>query len=118
MLPSTRVSLTCVAYGSPLPFITWNIGLAEVSSSRDDISMFTEFVTDSGGRNFVISILEVCGIATSDSGNYTCTASSDASEVPLGSASATIQLIVECTFNSFVCIKFVLVLKFWLQSAT
>ncbi|XP_035525495.1 receptor-type tyrosine-protein phosphatase F-like [Morone saxatilis] len=68
------VSLTCVAVGSPLPFVKWMMGLEDLTK-EDEMPM---------GRN----VLEVTNVR--ESANYTCVAMSS-----LGMIEATAQITVK-----------------------
>ena len=69
------VLLTCVAYGSPTnPNITWSRDGYPVVQGDMDINIQQSVVIE-GGVQFVVSILEICGISDEHVGIYTCTAS-------------------------------------------
>lgn len=75
LMPGSSINLTCVAVGSPTPFITWRRGHSEVLSSDS---------TSVGGRN-VLRLDDV-----RESANYTCVASSK-----LGDIEAHTQVLVK-----------------------
>ena len=67
------VILTCVAYGRPgTPNVTWNQDGYELYPS-DSVRIYQE-VVEVGGIEFVMSMLEICGISEAEAGLYTCSA--------------------------------------------
>ncbi|XP_037132911.1 receptor-type tyrosine-protein phosphatase F-like isoform X12 [Syngnathus acus] len=74
VMPGGSVNLTCVAVGSPMPYVKWMMGLKELTR-EEEMPL---------GRN----VLEVTNIR--ESGNYTCVAMS-----PLGMIEATAQVTVK-----------------------
>ncbi|XP_067679322.1 tyrosine-protein phosphatase Lar-like isoform X10 [Haliotis asinina] len=74
VMPGSDVNLTCVAVGSPMPFVKWREGARELTD-EDDLPI---------GRN----ILQLKDVRKSK--NYTCIASSD-----LGNIEAMAQVVVE-----------------------
>ncbi|XP_054625359.1 receptor-type tyrosine-protein phosphatase F isoform X7 [Dunckerocampus dactyliophorus] len=74
VMPGGSVNLTCVAVGSPMPYVKWMMGLTELTK-EEEMPM---------GRN----VLEVTNIR--ESGNYTCVAMSS-----LGLIEATAQVTVK-----------------------
>ncbi|XP_041360358.1 tyrosine-protein phosphatase Lar-like isoform X2 [Gigantopelta aegis] len=74
IMPNADVNLTCVAVGSPMPYVKWREGARELTN-EDEIPI---------GRN-ILQLKEV-----KESKNYTCIASSD-----LGNIEATASVIVE-----------------------
>lgn len=73
-MAGSSVSLTCVAVGSPMPYIKWTMGLVDLSK-EDEMPL---------GR----SVLELTNIQ--ESANYTCVAMSS-----LGMIEATVQVTVK-----------------------
>lgn len=73
-MPGGSVNLTCVAVGSPMPFVKWMMGLEELTKD-EEMPL---------GRN----VLEVTNIR--ESANYTCVAMSS-----LGLIEATAQVTVK-----------------------
>lgn len=74
VMPGGSVNLTCVAVGSPMPYVKWTMGLVELTK-EDEMPL---------GRN----VLEVTNIR--ESANYTCVAMSS-----LGIIEATAQVTVK-----------------------
>ncbi|KAK5919823.1 hypothetical protein CgunFtcFv8_023686 [Champsocephalus gunnari] len=74
VMPGGSVNLTCVAVGSPMPYVKWKTGETDITK-EEDMPM---------GRN----VLEVIKILVS--ANYTCVAIS-----PLGMIEATAQVTVK-----------------------
>ncbi|XP_050925867.1 receptor-type tyrosine-protein phosphatase F isoform X8 [Lates calcarifer] len=74
VMPGGSINLTCVAVGSPMPYVKWTMGLVELTK-EEEMPM---------GRN----VLEVTNIR--ESANYTCVAISS-----LGMIEATAQVTVK-----------------------
>lgn len=85
VMPGGSVNLTCVAVGSPMPYVKWATGLVELTK-EEEMPL---------GRN----VLEVTNIR--ESANYTCVAISS-----LGMIEATAQVTVkgESCFQSSCCL--------------
>ena len=67
------VIFTCVAYGGPgNPNITWSNYGSDLYPS-DSIRIYQEVLVE-GGIEFVVSMLEICGISEEEAGLYTCSA--------------------------------------------
>lgn len=77
-MPGGSVNLTCVAVGSPMPYVKWMMDLKELTR-EEEMPM---------GRN----VLEVTNIR--ESGNYTCVAMSS-----LGIIEATAQVTVKGAYT-------------------
>lgn len=73
-MPGGEVNLTCVAIGSPMPFVKWRLGTVELTP-EENIPI---------GKN-VLRLLEI-----KESATYTCVASSD-----LGSVEASAEIRVK-----------------------
>ena len=78
-MPGGAVNLTCIAVGSPMPYVKWRIGTVELTP-QDDIPI---------GKN-VLMLTDVRETAT-----YTCVAASD-----LGIIEAVAQVKVKGTQNT------------------
>ena len=87
---NSTVLLTCVAYGTPLPAITWSKG----GSSLTDVTVYNDVVVKSR-TNFVRSILRFCSTKSTDSGQYTCTADNE-----FTNDSTTFQLTSQGIFST------------------
>lgn len=86
VMPGGSVNLTCVAVGSPMPYVKWTMGLVELTK-EEEMPL---------GRN----VLEVNNIR--ESANYTCVAISS-----LGMIEATAQVTVKgesCCSDLFFCV--------------
>jgi receptor-type tyrosine-protein phosphatase F len=77
-----NADLTCVAVGSPMPYVKWRKGLDEDITPEDNMPV---------GK----SVLQLTDVRVS--ANYTCIASST-----LGMIEATTMVKVQCEFN-FTC---------------
>ena len=77
MMPGSHINLTCVAVGSPMPYVTWKRGHTEITTPDSAASTPV-------GRN----VLKLDDIR--ESVNYTCVASSK-----LGTIEANTQVIVK-----------------------
>lgn len=66
---NSTVLLTCVAYGLPLPTLTWSKAGNNVTNGTVHNNMVVK-----SGVTFVRSILQLCNTTVADSGQYTCTA--------------------------------------------
>ena len=64
--------LSCVAFGDPLPNITWSRDSTDLSSDTR-ITIHEEIVTENT-VDFVKSTFQICGIKHSDSDKYSCNA--------------------------------------------
>lgn len=74
-MPGGSVNITCVAVGSPMPYVKWMLN-SEDLTPEDEMPV---------GRN----VLELNGVR--ESANYTCVAMSS-----LGIIEAVAQIIVKC----------------------
>ena len=82
-----KLSATCVAWGKPLPTITWTSSYTNLTS----FNTYTTSVSD-GQFSYVVSILEICPTSFITSDTYTCTASSTSSGTSLGLTSSSFVL--------------------------
>lgn len=64
-----KVSLKCVATGTPLPVITWALDKSPIRGQSQVV--ITDFVNENGD---VVSFLNVTSVRLHDSGLYRCTA--------------------------------------------
>ena len=72
VIAGSTVMLTCVAFGEPLPSITWSLDGANVTN--DTRTEIIEMRTTRNGRPFIKSVLQICEVGESDAGRYNCTA--------------------------------------------
>ncbi len=69
---NNTLTLACVGHSSS--HITWRRDGRQISTnSNERVSVISDSVTQ-GGRNFVRSVLEMCGVSVTDSGEYSCIA--------------------------------------------
>lgn len=80
VMPGGDVNITCVAVGSPMPYVKWRLGALELTA-EDNIPI---------GKN-VLMLTDV-----TESANYTCVAASD-----LGNIEAVAQVKVKGTMNQW-----------------
>ncbi len=78
VMPGGAVNITCVAVGSPMPYVKWRLGAVELTP-EDNIPI---------GKN-VLMLMDV-----KESANYTCVAASD-----LGNIEAVAQVKVKGTIG-------------------
>lgn len=92
----STVEAVCVAYGNPLPTISW----AKTSCQSCDVSegMGTSLVSNDvvsyGDVSFTKSTLRLCGVEPRDSGTFRCSASNGVSGSGIGQSSWEYQLSV------------------------
>ena len=84
------IAFTCVAYGTPLPYITWSRNDSSLSN-YSYVTVFEEFMSHNG-VTVVKSTLEICGASLEDSGEYSCSADSGISSE---SFSFVLQVVIE-----------------------
>ena len=82
-----KLSATCVAWGKPLPVITWTSSYVDLTSSN----VYTAIVPFAQ-YSYVVSVLEVCPTLPTTSDTYTCTASSSTGGASLGVISTSTLL--------------------------
>ena len=73
----STVRFSCTSYGIPLPSLQWtrnSLNLQTLSTNDTRISIWDETV-EIGGHVFARSNLQICGTVETDSGSYSCTAS-------------------------------------------
>lgn len=73
----THLALTCTAAGIPPPQITWSLDGQLLASESYNITE-EQFFNDSS--HFTLSVLNLCDLQFSDSGEYSCTASNTITE--------------------------------------
>lgn len=72
VIAGSTVMLTCIAFGEPLPSITWSAG--GVNVTNDSRIELLEMQTNRSGVAFVKSVLQICSSGEVDANQYTCTA--------------------------------------------
>lgn len=77
-MPGGNVNITCVAVGSPMPYVKWMMGTEDLTP-EDDMPV---------GRN----VLELTNVK--ESANYTCVAMSS-----LGVIESVAQITVKCEYS-------------------
>ena len=90
------VRISCAAYGEPLPSdISWTgPGGSIATGGRVKIYTHSKTVNATESSVFLVSTLEICGVLTADSGQYTCTASDNGISTSVGSSEASTMLTV------------------------
>ena len=83
--------LTCAAYGTPQPNITWN----RVDGGEFNASDMTQVAWFSNGTTFVVSSLTFCNLRIEDSGLYSCSAVNYAAGEVV-EVSRNFSLLVQC----------------------
>ena len=73
----SSMTLACVAYGDPIPTISWNKGSSRLTNSSE-VTIYQE-VLNISGLIFAKSILEICALDEDDAGQYSCFAESSTS---------------------------------------
>ena len=102
VLASQTVRLTCVAYGIPLPTITWTANnggenlsaQATAAGTSNKVRILSKDVTIDGVTVFKVSVLELCGVETNDTKQYRCSADNGVSGSGVASAFAQFFLAV------------------------
>ena len=90
----STVILTCVGYGDPAVSVTWNMEDIQLSNSSGIIT-YGELVTGNG-IVLVQSILVICSVGETNSGQYSCVASN-----ALGNTSVNFVLSVTPTGGKY-----------------
>lgn len=82
------VSLTCVVSGSPLPNVIWR-RRGEIITNDTSNAVILETTFMQANYSFVQSVLDLCPVASSDAGEYTCFTENDH-----GNHSAVFEIVV------------------------
>ena len=64
------VQLTCVAYGYPIPNVTWK----DISNNLDLSDKVIEKIVSTSSTQFLVSVLELCDVTPVQKGEYSCSA--------------------------------------------
>ena len=70
--------LACVAYGDPVPTISWNKDGSELTKSSTTFTIYQD-VLNISGMTFMKSKLEICNVDGDDAGQYSCFAETSVS---------------------------------------
>jgi len=74
----STVLLTCVAYGVPLPSLSWSRNGSFLSLNDSHVTVYPQVVADSGsGVVFMKSIVKLCRSQLTDAGIYSCSAENE-----------------------------------------
>ena len=89
--------MTCAAYGKPTPSITWSRAsgnlASKLSDSNSGYKKYDKIVTVND-TDFIVSVLEICGVSIVDTDEYMCTADNGISGIGVASADAKFFLSV------------------------
>ena len=72
----SSLTLACIAYGDPIPTISWNKGSSQLTNDSA-VTIYQEVVSTSG-VTLAKSILEICTPGENDAGQYSCFAEDSA----------------------------------------
>lgn len=96
------VRLTCVAYGTPLPNITWTSSSQDIDLS-DKVSYESVTVNET---SFLVAVLQLCDITSANAAEYTCTASNGISGTGIASNSAkTFLSVTQPVTGEYICMN-------------
>ena len=91
------VRMTCAAYGVPVPTISWSRATEDVAAKLADSSSgykkYDKMVTVNG-TDFKVSVLEICGVALSETDEFICSADNGVSGIGIASDEARFFLSV------------------------
>ena len=90
----SSVTLACVAYGDPVPIISWNKGSSELTNSST-VTIYQD-VLNISGMTFMKSKLEICNVDGDDAGQYSCFA-----ETSVSNDTAYFELSVICLAGTY-----------------
>ena len=83
------ISLPCMASGTPLPDITWDMGGRMLTSGDYNITQSNFSNTTS---HFTLSVLHLCALQLPDTGRYSCTATNTLSQ---GTSTDAVTFMIE-----------------------
>ena len=90
------VEVVCMAYGKPVPIITWSrpgySNLSDIAETTN-ITIVSEIISHEN-YTFQKSVLKICGVQVEDSNQYTCTGKNGVASVKMRSSSASFQMTV------------------------
>ena len=95
VVDGNTLALTCVAYGYPLPQITWyqvEGAASELMNTTDNVIIYDELFTQ-GSETFVTSTLFLCSQSVGDSAMYRCGADNGipGGDTPTSNFTVTVQ---------------------------
>lgn len=95
----SRITVTCVAFGSPTPSVIWGsptLGIANLQhlmDTSDMINIYTEEINNTYGDALVFSTLEICDLSPSTNNmELVCTASNGIATNTFGDENASVFL--------------------------
>ena len=93
-LPSQTVYLTCGAIGTPAPNISWiTTGARNLSTQSDGVTINQTNMTINNTQ-FTVSVLELCAVNVSDTGDYQCIAENGVPGCTIASNLSSSALVV------------------------
>ena len=86
------VQMTCVAYGYPIPNVTWKDVTHDLDLS-DKVIQNTHVVS-ANGTVFVVSVLQLCSVTMAQNAEYSCSADNGLTGPAIANQSASFLLTV------------------------
>ena len=91
----TIVELVCVAYGNPVPTVSWaRRGISNINNDSLPNALVYSDIVWYGDVTFRKSVLQFCPITSRDSGKYTCSATNGISGMGIADPSTTFNVAV------------------------